>query len=270
MSSEPCCSVERSPLSRWSWTWGGNRYAWTSTSVVGLAAFGVMLALLFIFWETKATEPLMPLDLFRSRTFSVASSAAFAHGMTVFGALAFIPLLLQVVYGVSATSSGLRMIPLMITTVVASTVSGRVISRTGRYKAFPVAGAVCLTAGMYLFSLLNVGSAPALASLWMVLIGLGIGLVIQVVFLIAQNDAKPRHLGVATSTVSFFRSLGGVVGVAVFGMIFATRLSHYLTRLPAVVAARIGTGYDINPRQVPQPSRCDARLLRGRGLARVA
>ena len=141
----------------------------------------------------------------------------FTIGMAMFGAIVFIPLYLQLVYGASPTSSGLRMLPLMAGLLVAAIVSGRVISRIGRYRPFPIAGTAVLVVGMFLLSLLRVDTAPWVASVYMLVVGVGIGLVMQVLVLVVQNDARPENIGVATSTATFFRSVGGSFGVAIFG-----------------------------------------------------
>ncbi len=230
-------------------TWGGTEYAWGSTTIVGLGVIGVALLLVFVWWETRAAEPILPLSLFRSRVFSVASAMGFAIGMAMFGAIVFIPLYLQLVYGASPTSSGLRLLPLMAGLLVAAIASGRVISRIGRYKPFPIAGTATLVVGMYLLSLLRVGTAPWLASVYMLVVGVGIGLVMQVLVLVVQNDARPEEIGVATSTATFFRSVGGSFGVAIFGTIFASRLADQLSRLPQSITARLGSGVHLNPEQ---------------------
>jgi EmrB/QacA subfamily drug resistance transporter len=212
-------------------TWGGSEYAWGSTVIVGLGTAGVTLLAAFLWWETRAVEPILPLKLFRSSIFSVACAMGFTIGMAMFGAIIFIPLFLQLVYGASPTSSGLRLLPLMAGLLVASIASGRAISRIGRYKAFPIAGTAILIGGMYLLSLLGVGTAPWLASVYMLVVGVGIGLVMQVLVLVVQNDVQPKDIGVATSTATFFRSVGGAFGVAVFGTIFATQ-ARRPTRAP--------------------------------------
>jgi len=211
-------------------------------------------ALLWVFlWcETRATEPILPLSLFRSSVFSVASGIGFTVGMAMFGAIVFLPVFLQLVYGASPTSSGLRMLPLMAGLLAAAILSGRAISRIGRYKAFPIAGTAVLVVGMFLLSLLRVGTAPWLASVYMLVVGVGIGLVMQVVVLVVQNDAKPHQIGVATSTATFFRSVGGSFGVAIFGTIFATRLGDQLAKLPHSVTARLGSGVHLSPAQAKQ------------------
>jgi MFS family permease len=182
--------------------------------------------------------------------FRVATALGFFIGLAMFGAIIFIPLFLQLVYGVSPTSSGLRMLPLMAGLLGASVVSGRVISRVGRYKAFPVAGTAVTSAGMFLLSRLEVDTAPWLASVYMLVLGIGIGLVMQVIVLVVQNDAPVRDVGVATSTATFFRSMGGSLGVALFGAIFASRLGSELRSVPGAAAAHLSGGVNIRPAQV--------------------
>ncbi|HET7177357.1 MAG TPA: MDR family MFS transporter, partial [Solirubrobacterales bacterium] len=230
-------------------TWGGNQYAWGSPEIAALGVAGVVLLALFVWQESRAAEPVIPLSLFRSSVFSVASAMGFAIGMAMFGAIIFIPLFLQLVYGASPTSSGLRMLPLMAGLLVASIASGRAITRIGRYRAFPIAGTAILIGGMYLLSLLGAGTAPWLASLYMLVVGIGIGLVMQVLVLVVQNDVRPQEIGVATSTATFFRSVGGSFGVAIFGAIFASRLAEQLARLPRTVTAHLGGGVHLNPQQ---------------------
>jgi EmrB/QacA subfamily drug resistance transporter len=230
-------------------TWGGSQYAWGSPTIVGLGIAGVVLLAVFVWWETRVREPILPLSLFRSSVFSISNAMGFTIGMAMFGAIVFIPLYLQLVYGASPTSSGLRLLPLMAGLLAAAIASGRAISRIGRYKAFPIAGTAILVVGMYLLSRLSVGTAPWLASVYMLVVGVGIGLVMQVLVLVVQNDVRPQEIGVATSTATFFRSVGGSFGVAVFGTIFATRLAHQLARLPHNVTARLGSGVHLNPAQ---------------------
>ncbi|MEA2623650.1 MAG: hypothetical protein QOH61_2560 [Chloroflexota bacterium] len=239
-------------------TWGGNQYAWDSPVIVGLAVAGLALLAAFVWQERRAAEPIIPLTLFRSSVFRVATSIGFFIGMAMFGAIIFIPLFLQLVYGVSPTSSGLRMLPLMLGLLGASVISGRVISRIGRYKAFPVAGTAVTSLGMFLLSRLEVDTAPLLASVYMLVLGIGIGLVMQVIVLVVQNCAPPRDMGVATSTATFFRSMGGSLGVALFGAIFASRLGSELASVPGAAAAHLSGGVNISPAQVhalPAPMR---------------
>jgi EmrB/QacA subfamily drug resistance transporter len=231
-------------------TWGGNEYPWDSPMVVGLGAASVALLVAFVRHERRAEEPIIPLGLFRSSVFRVATSLGFLIGLAMFGAIIFIPLFLQLVYGVSPTSSGLRMLPLIGGLLVASIVSGRIISRIGRYKAFPVAGTAITTVGLFLLSRLGVDTPPWVASVYMLVVGVGIGLVMQVVVLVVQNDAPARDVGVATSTATFFRSMGGSLGVALLGAIFASRLADELKRLPGAAAAHLSGGVNVSPAQV--------------------
>jgi EmrB/QacA subfamily drug resistance transporter len=230
-------------------TWGGNEYPWGSPTVVGLAIAGLVLLAAFVVQERRAAEPVIPLKLFRSRVFDVAGSMGFVVGLAMFGAIIFIPLFLQLVYGASATSSGLRMLPLMAGILAASISSGRTISRIGRYRPFPIAGTAILVVGMYLLSRLEVSTPSWVASAYMLVVGVGIGLVMQVLILVVQNDAQPGDIGVVTSTATFFRSVGGSFGVAIFGAIFASRLAGGLEKLPASVTARLGSGVHLDPAQ---------------------
>src|SRR5215468_5385739 len=217
-------------------TWGGTQYAWGSRQIIGLGIVGVALLAVFVWQERRAAEPLLALHLFRSPIFSVANAMGFTIGMAMFGAIIFIPLFLQIVYGASPTGSGLRMLPLMGGLLVAAVLSGRAISRIGRYKPFPIVGTAVLVVGMFLLSML--------------VVGVGIGLVMQVLVLVVQNDAAPEQIGVATSTATFFRSVGGAFGVAIFGAIFASRLADALKAFPPRVAEKIGSGVHLNPAQV--------------------
>jgi predicted MFS family arabinose efflux permease len=194
----------------------GVQFSWGSSTIVALGIGGLLLLSVFVWWERRVFEPILPLKLFRSSVFSVSNAMGFTIGMAMFGAIIFIPLFLQIVYGVSPTSSGLRTIPLMAGLLTASILSGRAISRIGRYKAFPIAGTAVLAVGMFLLSLLGVGTAAWVASAYMVVVGVGLGLVMQVLVLVVQNDARPQEIGVATSSATFFRSVGGAFGVAIF------------------------------------------------------
>jgi EmrB/QacA subfamily drug resistance transporter len=233
-------------------TWGGTEYAWGSNEIVGLGIVGVVLLAVFVWWERRAIEPILPLQLFRSRIFSVANAMGFTIGMAMFGAIIFIPLFLQVVYGASATGAGLRMVALMVGLLSASILSGRAITRIGRYRPFPIAGTAVLVVGMFLLSLLGVDTPPWVASAYMVVVGVGLGLVMQVLVLVVQNDSRPEEIGVATASATFFRGVGGAFGVALFGTIFASRLSDQLAGLPLRVTARLGSGVQLDPTQIDQ------------------
>jgi EmrB/QacA subfamily drug resistance transporter len=218
-------------------TWGGNEYAWGSSTIVALGVGAVLLAVLFAARERHASEPLMPPHLFRSRTFKVANLTGLIVGLAMFGALTFLPLYLQVVRGASPTVSGLLLIPLMAGLLGSSISSGRWITRHGRYRIFPIAGTALLAVGMALLSGLGTHTPQAVTALYMFVVGVGIGLVMQVLVLAVQNDSPASEIGVATSTATFFRSIGGSIGVAVFGAIFAARLRDGLRGLgPAATA----------------------------------
>jgi EmrB/QacA subfamily drug resistance transporter len=220
-------------------TWGGNQYAWGSATIVGLGIGGVVLLALFVWQERRAAEPLMPGGLFHSPVFNVASAMGFTVGMAMFGAIIYIPFFLQIVFGATPTESGLRMLPLMAGLLVASIGSGRAISKMGRYRVFPIAGTGILVVGMFLLSRLGISTPHWLASVYMAVVGVGIGLVMQVLVLVVQNDAEPKDIGAATSTATFFRSLGGSFGVAIFGAIYASRLKVQVGSLPPAVQGQL-------------------------------
>ncbi|MEU1602303.1 MDR family MFS transporter [Micromonospora matsumotoense] len=239
-------------------SWGGNSYAWGSPTIIGLFVAGAVLGVAFVLQEARVTEPILPLGLFRSATFALANSAGFVLGLVMFGSIIFIPLYLQIVKGASPTRSGLLMLPMMAGIIVTSIVTGRAMSRIGRYKWFPVAGSVVLVVGMLLFTRLQVDSSLWAAFGYMVVIGVGLGLCMQSLILGVQNAVDVRNLGAATSSATFFRSLGGSFGVAILGAVLSTRLASGLAdRLPgaiaqlpaeqqAAVAASGGTSISIN------------------------
>ncbi|WP_434742590.1 MDR family MFS transporter [Micromonospora sp. SH-82] len=218
-------------------SWGGNEYAWGSATIVGLFVAGAVLAVLFVVRQARAAEPILPLRLFRSRTFSLANVAGFVLGLVMFGSIIFIPLYLQIVKGASPTRSGLLMLPMMVGIIGTSILTGRAMSRFGRFKWFPVAGSVVLVAGMLLFTRLQVDSSLGLAFGFMLVIGVGLGLCMQSLILGAQNAVDPRDLGAGTSSATFFRSLGGAFGVAILGAVLSARLGSALAeRLPGAIA----------------------------------
>ena len=178
--------------------------------------------------ERRAAEPILPLGLFTNRVFAVCTTMSLVIGVSMFGAIVFLPLFLQVVSGASATNSGLLLVPLMVGVISSAVVSGRRVARTGRYRVFPIAGTLVTLVGFVLLSTMGVGTSLAVAGAWMLIVGAGIGLTMQVLVIAAQNAVDYRDLGVATSTVAFFRSLGGALGVALFGAILANRLTANL------------------------------------------
>jgi EmrB/QacA subfamily drug resistance transporter len=214
-------------------SWGGTVHPWGSWPVIGLAIAGVVLIVAFIVVEQRAIEPVMPLRLFANRVFPVASAIGFVVGFAMFGALTYLPLYLQVVRGLDATASGLRLVPMMVGVLLTSILSGQLVSRTGRYKVFPVAGTALAAVALYLLSRLGIDTPMWVVSLDMFLLGAGLGLVMQVLVIAVQNTVEYRDLGAATSSATFFRSIGASFGVAVFGSVFTTSLRHHLTELIA-------------------------------------
>ncbi|MGW4152628.1 MDR family MFS transporter [Micromonospora chersina] len=218
-------------------SWGGNEYAWGSGVIIGLFVAGAVLGVLFVLQEARVEEPILPLRLFRSPTFALANSAGFVLGLVMFGSIIFIPLYLQIVKGASPTRSGLLMLPMMAGIIFTSIITGRAMSRIGRYKWFPVAGAAVLVAGMLLFRQLQVATSLWVAFGFMVVIGVGLGLCMQSLILAVQNAVDLRDLGAGTSSATFFRSLGGSFGVAILGAVLSSRLTGELAgRLPAAIA----------------------------------
>src|SRR4051812_37720198 len=209
---------------------GGTTYPWSSPIVVAIGALGLVSLALFLVVERRAAEPVLPLHLFRNAAFSVTSVVALIVGFAMFGSITYLPLYLQVVKGASPTGSGLEMLPMMGGMLTSSIVSGQLISRTGRYKIFPVVGTGVMTIGLFLLSRLPVGASTVRILATLLLLGLGMGLVMQVLVIAVQNAVDYRDLGVATSGNTLFRSVGGSVGTAVLGAVFAARLAAELAR----------------------------------------
>src|SRR3954470_24888764 len=220
---------------------GGTSFAWGSPFIVGMIVVGGVLLVLFVFAERRAAEPILPLELFKNRVFRVTSAVGFIVGMSLFGAVTYLPLYLQTVKGHTATEAGLLMTPMMAGVLITSIISGQAITRWGRYRPFPIAGTAILAVGLALLSRLDVGTSTAAAALYMLVVGLGLGMTMQVLVLAAQNAVDYKYLGVASSGSTLFRSIGGSIGVAAFGAIFANRLAHDLAGvLPRGV--RVPTG----------------------------
>ena len=224
-------------------TWGGTEYAWGSAQILGLAGLAAVALVLFGLVERKAAEPIISLGLFRNRNFSLVAGMGFIVGFAMFGAITFLPLYQQTVQGASATNSGLLLLPMMAGMLVTSLVAGRVITKTGRYKIFPVIGGVTMALGRLLLSRLSADTTRLESSISMVVLGIGLGCLMQTTMLIAQNSVGQKDLGVASSAATFFRSIGGSVGVALFGAIFSLRLTGYLSdHLGPQAAAKLNSG----------------------------
>jgi len=186
------------------------------------------LTLLFIWQERRAVEPILPMRLFKNHTFSLTSLIGFIIGAGMFGAIVMLPLYLQIVKGNSATEAGLKLIPLMMGIVSMSIFSGKRISLTGKYKIFPIVGTAMLTLGLILMATLSEDTSFLSLSIYAILFGGGLGLSMQTILIALQNDVEFKDMGIVTSSNTFFRSLGGAFGTAIFGTIFSNRIAHYL------------------------------------------
>jgi len=211
-------------------TWGGTQYDWGSGEILGLMVATVLLTVWFIAIERRAIEPVLPLRMFKNSVFRVSSAAGAIVGFSMFGAITFLPLYLQTVHLISPTLSGLLLLPIMACVLTFSIWSGRRISKKGKYRIYPIAGTIILTIGLGVLAIFGIGLDTPYwhTAIGMALVGTGLGLTMQVLVLSVQNAVDYRDLGVATSAATFFRSIGGSIGVAVFGEIFANRLAASL------------------------------------------
>ena len=228
-------------------TWGGHDYAWLSGQVLGTAAIALVSLAGFALVEWRAAEPILSLGLFRNRNFTVSVLIGFLLGFAMFGSINYLPLYQQTVQGASATNSGLLLLPMMAGMLVTSLVAGQLITRTGHYKTFPVLGGVIMVGGMGLLSTMDVHTTKTVTALFMAVLGLGMGFLMQTTMLIAQNSVQPRDLGVASSAATFFRSIGGSFGVSLAGAIFNRVLTNDIaSRLGPVAAGRLASGGGVN------------------------
>ncbi|MGW1125902.1 MFS transporter [Streptomyces sp. NPDC002526] len=230
-------------------SWGGTEYAWGSGTILGLGAGAAGTTLLFVLVERRAAEPIIPLRLFRDSIFNVTALVGAVVGVALFGAASYLPSFLQMVDGATATESGLLMLPMMGGVVGASVISGQLISRTGRYRVYPIAGSAISAVGMYLLSRLETDTPRFEYSIAQAVLGLGIGMIMPVLVLAVQNSVRPADLGTATSANNYFRQIGGSVGAAVFGTLFAGRLADAL-------AVRLPSGADL-----PDPESISPQLV---------
>ena len=219
---------------------GGTTYRWGSAPIIGLGVAGAVLVGIFVLVERRATEPVLPLHLFSIRTFSVTSVVGFIVGFAMFGSITYLPVFFQIAHGESPTISGLQLLPLLAGMVIFSTGSGLIISRTGRYRPFPIAGTALITIGILLMSRIEIGTSSVVTDAYMLVLGIGLGCTMQVLVLITQNAVPYSELGVATSGATFFRSIGGSFGTAIFGAIFANVLVGNLVK--HLGAARLPSG----------------------------
>jgi EmrB/QacA subfamily drug resistance transporter len=241
-------------------TWGGNQYAWGSWQILTLVAVAIVTLVAFVPVERRAAEPIMPLKLFANRNFTLISLVGFLLGFAMFGAINFLPLFQQTVQGASATNSGLLLLPMMAAMMVVSLFVGQAITRTGKYKIYPVVGGVIMAVGMWLLSLQDVNTTRLQTGLFIAVLGLGMGFLMQTSMLIAQNSVEQKDLGVASSASTFFRSIGGSFGVSLFGAIFNNQLTAQLTdKFGAATATRMtSSGGQVSPaalQALPSPVR---------------
>jgi EmrB/QacA subfamily drug resistance transporter len=217
--------------------WGGKEYAWDSATIIGLAVFGLVMLVVFVLWELRVPEPLLPMRLFGNPVFTNTSVTSFLFGFTFFGAIIYLPIYLQIVRGYSPTESGLMLLPLVLGIFITSAGSGQLVTRTGRYKIFPVVGLAIIPLSLLWLSSLEADTPIWNLSLRIFVLGLGLGLVIQTLVVAVQNAVEPRDLGVATSSNTFFRSMGGAIGTAVFGSVLTSALTSELTKVMQDLAA---------------------------------
>jgi EmrB/QacA subfamily drug resistance transporter len=218
--------------------WGGNQYAWGSTQILGLVGGGIFLAILFVLRELRAKEPIIPMTLFKNDIFTVSVILSLLSGIAMFASILYIPVYQQTVRGYSPTKSGLLMLPLVFGLMIASIVSGRITSKFGKYKILPIFGTLVLSLGLWLLHHITLTTSETTISLWLFVVGLGLGSFMQVMTLAIQNSVSRAELGTATASATFFRSLGGSFGGAFFGTVLTNRLAHHLVAvLPAGAGA---------------------------------
>jgi predicted MFS family arabinose efflux permease len=234
-------------------TLGGTKgWAWGSPTIVAMGIISTVAIIVFCLVEAKVAEPIIPLGLFRNRTFSVASAVSFAIGFTMFGSIVYLPLYLQIVHGATPTTSGLELLPMVGGMLITFIVSGRLVSRTGRYKIFPILGLAVTTVGLIFLAQLGPHTAFSYAAIDMFVVGLGLGLVMQVLVVAVQNSVPHSQLGTATATATFFRTIGGAFGVAILGAVFNSQLLSHLraTATPALLKLIGGSDISENPAQI--------------------
>ncbi|MEU3227923.1 MDR family MFS transporter [Streptomyces sp. NPDC006976] len=216
-------------------TWGGSEYDWNSAVIMELIAIGVAALAGFLFVETKAAEPIIPLHIFRNLNFTLMSVVGFMAGFVMFGAVLFLPLFQQSVQGASATNSGLLLLPMLLAMMIVSLVAGRITTSTGRYKVFPILGSILMVTGLFLLAQMDTSTTRFTSGLYMAVLGAGMGFLMQITMLVAQNSVELKDMGVASSSTTLFRTLGSSFGVAIMGALFTGRVNDEM-------AARGGEG----------------------------
>ncbi|MFD4583414.1 MDR family MFS transporter [Streptomyces sp. NPDC058423] len=229
-------------------TWGGTEYAWDSAVIMELIAIGVVALVGFVLVETRAAEPIMPLHIFRSRNFTLMSVIGFLTGFVMFGAVLFLPLFQQSVQGASATNSGLLLLPMLLSMMVVSLIAGRVTTSSGKYKIFPIIGGALMVVGLFLLAQMDTGTSRLTSGLYMAVLGAGMGFLMQITMLVAQNSVEMKDMGVASSATTLFRTLGSSFGVAIMGALFTSRVQDEMAARGGSVATQ-------------QPAQLDAASL---------
>ncbi|RPF45832.1 EmrB/QacA subfamily drug resistance transporter [Streptomyces sp. Ag109_G2-6] len=219
-------------------TWGGTEYSWGSGEIIGLIVAGVLAIAAFLWAETKAAEPVMPLHIFRSRNFTLMSVIGFLVGFAMFGGVLYLPLFQQAVQGASATNSGLLLLPMLLSMMVVSLVAGRITTSTGKYKVFPIVGGALMVVGLFLLATMDTGTTRLVSGLYMAVLGAGLGFLMQITMLVAQNSVDMKDMGVASSSATLFRTLGGSFGVALMGSLFTSRVTDTMSERLGPQAAR--------------------------------
>ncbi|HEU5422573.1 MAG TPA: MDR family MFS transporter, partial [Nitrolancea sp.] len=248
---------------------GGTTFAWSSPESIGFLALGVLCLIGFVFAERRAAEPVLPLSLFRNRVFTVTSAIGLIVGLALFGSVTYLPVFLQVVQGASPTRSGLEMLPLMAGVLVTSVASGFLISRWGRYKIFPIIGTAVTTVGLLLLARLGADSSRPATWLAMVVLGLGLGMVMQVLVIAVQNAVDYRQLGVATSGATLFRLVGGSLGTAIFANRLSANLARFLPPSAGAQGASLAQGNPAALAALPPALRHDIILAYAHSLSPV-
>ncbi|MFF1342637.1 MDR family MFS transporter [Streptomyces sp. NPDC058290] len=210
-------------------TWGGTEYAWGSGEIIGLIIVGVVSIAGFLFAETKAAEPVMPLHIFRSRNFTLMSVIGFLVGFAMFGGVLYLPLFQQSVQGASATNSGLLLLPMLLSMMVVSLIAGRVTTSSGKYKVFPIVGGAFMVVGLFLLAQMDTETSRLMSGVYMAILGAGLGFLMQITMLVAQNSVDMKDMGVASSSATLFRTLGGSFGVALMGSLFTSRVTDTMS-----------------------------------------
>ncbi|WP_412076960.1 MDR family MFS transporter [Streptomyces xanthophaeus] len=223
-------------------TWGGTEYAWASAEIIGLIAVGVVSTAAFLYAETKAAEPVMPLHIFRSRNFSLMSLISFLVGFAMFGGVVYLPLFQQSVQGASATNSGLLLLPMLLSMMVISLVVGRATTNNGKYKMYPIIGGALMVVGLFLLATMDTGTSRLVSGVYMAILGAGLGFLMQITMLVAQNSVEMKDMGVASSSSTLFRTLGGSFGVALMGSLFTSQVTNTMSdRLGPEAAGAAGS-----------------------------